>query len=73
MVFCRREGEKESKFLFRFLEMGKKELRDEKVKGRVEAVLQLVKKHSPLTVKQVGFFSFPDLSVIKKSLREGFF
>ncbi|XWS39306.1 hypothetical protein CRYUN_Cryun18bG0040100 [Craigia yunnanensis] len=35
--------------------MGKKELRDEKVNGRVETVLQLVKKHSPLTVKQEKF------------------
>ncbi|XVF66674.1 hypothetical protein PTKIN_Ptkin10aG0056000 [Pterospermum kingtungense] len=35
--------------------MGKKELRDEKVIGRVEAVLQLVRKQSPLTLKQEKF------------------
>ncbi|XP_022748958.1 uncharacterized protein LOC111298506 [Durio zibethinus] len=35
--------------------MGKKELRDEKVNGRVESVLQLVRKQSPLTVKQEKF------------------
>ncbi|XVE66005.1 hypothetical protein DITRI_Ditri08aG0046800 [Diplodiscus trichospermus] len=35
--------------------MGKKELSDEKVNGRVEAVLQLVRKQSPLTVKQEKF------------------
>ncbi|OMO61222.1 hypothetical protein CCACVL1_23677 [Corchorus capsularis] len=35
--------------------MGKKELRDQKVNERVEAVLQLVRKQSPLTVKQEKF------------------
>ncbi|XVF28860.1 hypothetical protein REPUB_Repub15cG0068700 [Reevesia pubescens] len=36
--------------------MGKKDqLRDEKLKQRVEAVLQLVRKHSPLTVKEEKF------------------
>lgn len=35
--------------------MGKKELRDGKGSGKVEAVLQLVRKQSPLTVKQEKF------------------
>ncbi|XWS08980.1 hypothetical protein CRYUN_Cryun40dG0046500 [Craigia yunnanensis] len=40
--------------------MGKKDqLRDEKVNERVEAVLQLVRKQSPLTVKQEKFCNNP--------------
>ncbi|EOY05664.1 Sec14p-like phosphatidylinositol transfer family protein isoform 1 [Theobroma cacao] len=38
--------------------MGKKELRDQKVDERVEAVLQLVRKQSPLTVKQEKFCNY---------------
>lgn len=35
--------------------MGKKEQQDQKVNERVEAVLKLLRKQAPLTVKQVGF------------------
>ncbi|KAK6254960.1 CRAL-TRIO lipid binding domain - like 10 [Theobroma cacao] len=38
--------------------MEKKELRDQKVAERVEAVLQLVRKQSPLTVKQEKFCNY---------------
>lgn len=44
-----------------FLEMGKKEVQDQKVNyERAEAVLKLLTKKSPLSVKQVGssFFLF---------------
>lgn len=38
--------------------MGKKELQDQKANERVEAVLKVLRKQAPLTVKQVGSWVF---------------
>lgn len=43
--------------IFWFLEMGKKELQEQKANERVEAVLQLVRKQAQLSVKQVCLLS----------------
>jgi hypothetical protein len=61
-----------------FLEMGKKEQqlqpqKDHKDNDRGEAVLELLRKHAPLTVKQVGFSYFHCFMLLFLRLNQAIF